>query len=139
MPPTVRDVMTADPVALEAKTSVTEAARKMKERDIGDVIVLEGDRLCGVVTDRGIVVRALAEERDPGATKLGDICSREVVTVAPSDDLTTAGDVMRQKAIRRVPVVEEGRPVGILSMGDLAVERDPNSALGHVSASSPNT
>ena len=139
MPPTVRDVMTADPVALEAKTSVTEAAQKMKERDIGDVIVLEGDRLCGVVTDRDIVVRALAEERDPGATKLGDICSREVVTVAPGDDLTTAGDVMRQKAIRRVPVVEGGRPVGILSMGDLAVERDPNSALGQVSAASPNT
>ncbi|HEV2069025.1 MAG TPA: CBS domain-containing protein [Acidimicrobiales bacterium] len=139
MPPTVRDVMTADPVALEAKTSVTEAARKMKERDIGDVIVLEGDRLCGVVTDRDIVVRALAEERDPGATKLGDICSREVVTVAPGDDLTTAGDVMRQKAIRRVPVVEGGRPVGILSMGDLVVERDPNSALGQVSAASPNT
>lgn len=139
MPPTVRDVMTADPVALEAKTSVTEAARKMKERDIGDVIVLEGDRLCGVVTDRDIVVRALAEERDPGATKLGDICSREVVTVAPGDDLTTAGDVMRQKVIRRVPVVEGGRPVGILSMGDLAVERDPNSALGQVSAASPNT
>ncbi len=139
MPPTVRDVMTADPVALEAETSVTEAAQKMKERDIGDVIVLEGDRLCGVVTDRDIVVRALAEERDPGATKLGDICSREVVTVAPGDDLTTAGDVMRQKAIRRVPVVEGGRPVGILSMGDLAVERDPNSALGQVSAASPNT
>ena len=139
MPPTVRDVMTADPVALEAKTSVTEAARKMKERDIGDVIVLEGDRLCGVVTDRDIVVRALAEERDPGATKLGDICSREVVTVAPGDDLTTAGDLMRQRAIRRVPVVEGGRPVGILSMGDLAVERDPNSALGQVSAASPNT
>ncbi len=139
MPPTVRDVMTADPVAFEAKISVTEAARKMKERDIGDVIVLEGDRLCGVVTDRDIVVRALAEERDPGATKLGDICSREVVTVAPGDDLTTAGDVMRQKAIRRVPVVEGGRPVGILSMGDLAVERDPNSALGQVSAASPNT
>ncbi|HEV2069255.1 MAG TPA: CBS domain-containing protein [Acidimicrobiales bacterium] len=139
MSPTVRDVMTADPVALEAKTSVTEAARKMKERDIGDVIVLEGDSLCGVVTDRDIVVRALAEERDPGATKLGDICSREVVTVAPGDDLTTAGDVMRQRAIRRVPVVEGGRPVGILSMGDLAVERDPNSALGQVSAASPNT
>lgn len=139
MSPTVRDVMTADPVALEAKTSVTEAARKMRERDIGDVIVLEGDRLCGVVTDRDIVVRALAEERDPGATNLGDICSREVVTVAPGDDLTTAGDVMRQKAIRRVPVVEGGRPVGILSMGDLVVERDPNSALGQVSAASPNT
>ncbi|HEV2766254.1 MAG TPA: CBS domain-containing protein [Acidimicrobiales bacterium] len=139
MPPTVRDVMTADPVALDAQTSVTEAAQKMKERDIGDVIVLDDDRLCGVVTDRDMVVRALAEERDPAATKLGDICSRDVVTVAPGDDLTTAGDLMRQKAIRRVPVVEGDKPVGILSMGDLAVERDPDSALGQVSAASPNT
>lgn len=82
---------------------MTEAAQKMKERDIGDVIVLDDDRLCGVVTDRDMVVRALAEERDPGATKLGDICSREVVTVAPRDDLTTAGDLMRQKAIPTPP------------------------------------
>lgn len=139
MPLTVRDVMTPDPVALEARSSLIDAARKMKERDIGDVIVLEGDRLCGVVTDRDIVVRALAEERDPSDTNLGAICSRDVVTVSPSDDLTKAGDLMREMAVRRVPVVESGKPVGIVSMGDLAVERDPDSALGQVSIASPNT
>ncbi len=139
MPPTVRDVMTANPVTLQASTSITEAARTMKERDIGAVIVVEDDRLCGVVTDRDMVVRALAEDREPGATSLGDICSREVNTVGPDDDLTTAGDLMREKAVRRVPVVERGKPVGIVSMGDLAVERDPGSALGQVSAASPNT
>lgn len=139
MPPTVRDVMTLDPVTLEATTSVTEAARKMKERDIGDVIVLDGDRLCGMVTDRDIVVRALAEDRDPNATNLGEICSRELVTVSPGDDLTVAGKLMREKAVRRMPVVEGGKPVGIVSMGDLAVERDPDSALSQVSAASPNT
>ncbi len=139
MPPTVRDVMTFDPVALEARTSVTEAARKMKERDIGDVIVLDGDRLCGVVTDRDIVVRALAEGRDPNGTNLGEICSRELVTVSPGDDLTVAGRLMRENAVRRMPVVEGGKPVGIISMGDLAVERDPDSPLAQVSAASPNT
>ncbi|MDP8975565.1 MAG: CBS domain-containing protein [Actinomycetota bacterium] len=139
MPPTVRDIMTLDPVTLEAKTSVTEAARKMKERDIGDVIVLDGDQLCGMVTDRDIVVRALAEDRDPNATNLGEICSRELVTVSPGDDLTVAGRLMREKTVRRMPVVEGGKPVGIVSMGDLAVERDPDSALSQVSAASPNT
>ncbi len=139
MPPTVRDVMTFDPVALEARTSVTEAARKMKERDIGDVIVLDGDRLCGVVTDRDIVVRALAEDRDPNGTNLGEICSRELVTVSPGDDLMVAGRLMRENAVRRMPVVEGGKPVGIISMGDLAVERDPDSPLAQVSAASPNT
>lgn len=139
MPPTVRDVMTANPVTLQASTSITEAARTMKERDIGAVVVVEDDRLCGVVTDRDMVVRALAEDREPGATNLADVCSREVNTVGPDDDLTTAGDLMREKAVRRVPVVEGGEPVGIVSMGDLAVERDPSSALGQVSAASPNT
>ncbi len=139
MPPTVRDVMTFDPVALEARTSVTEAARKMKERDIGDVIVLDGDRLCGVVTDRDIVVRALAEDRDPNGTNLGEICSRELVTVSPGDDLMVAGRLMRENAVRRMPVVEGRKPVGIISMGDLAVERDPDSPLAQVSAASPNT
>ena len=139
MPPTVRDVMTLGPVTLEATTSVPEAAHKMKERDIGDVIVLDGDRLCGMVTDRDIVVRALAEDRDPNATNLGEICSRELVTVSPGDDLTVAGRLMREKAVRRMPVVEGGKPVGIVSMGDLAVERDPDSALSQVSAASPNT
>ena len=130
--------MTPDPVALEAGASVTEAAKTMKERGIGDVIVLEGGRLCGVVTDRDLVVRALAEDRDPSATSVGDICSRDVFTVAPDGDLTAAGDLMRQRAVRRVPVVEDGQPVGIVSMGDLAIERDPESALGEISSVPPN-
>ncbi len=137
MAPTVRDVMTADPVALESTASVIDAARQMKDRDIGDVIVVEGGRICGVVTDRDLVVRALAEGRDPTATKLGEVCSRELAMVSPEDDLKSAGDLMRDKAVRRMPVVEGDRPVGIVSMGDLAVERDPASALGRISAASP--
>ena len=138
MAPTVRDVMTANPVTLPAQAPVVDAAKKMREADIGDVIVLDGDSICGVVTDRDIVVRVLAEEREPAGTKLGDICSRDLATVSPDDDLTRAGDLMRERTVRRVPVVEEGKPVGIVSMGDLAVERDPDSALGTISAASPN-
>ena len=138
MPLTVRDVMTANPVTLPAQAPVTDAAKRMRQEDIGDVIVLEGDRICGVVTDRDIVVRVLAEDREPARTKLGEICSRNVVTVKPGDALTQAGDLMRTRTIRRVPVVEGGRPVGIVSIGDLAVERDPDSALGEISAATPN-
>ena len=138
MAPTVRDVMTTNPVTLPAEAPVLDAAKKMREADIGDVIVLDGESICGVVTDRDIVVRVLAEEREPTGTKLGEICSRDLATVSPDDDLTQAGDLMRERTVRRVPVVEGGKPIGIVSMGDLALERDPDSALGEISAAAPN-
>lgn len=134
----VRDVMTADPVSLDADTPVSEAAKKMKEHDIGDVIVVDGGRVCGIVTDRDIVVRAVGEDKDPTATPLGEICSRDVTTVSPDDDLTVAGDRMRERAVRRMPVVEDGRAVGIVSIGDLAVERDPHGAIADISSAAPN-
>jgi CBS domain-containing protein len=136
--PTVQDVMTTDPVALDASEPVTEAARRMKDDDIGDVIVMEGGQVCGVVTDRDIVVRVLAEGRDPNQARLSDVCSRDLATVSPGDDLTMAGDLMRDRAVRRVPVVQYGSPVGIVSIGDLAIERDPDSALSHISAAPPS-
>lgn len=138
MAPSVRDVMTPDPVTASAETPVVEGAKKMKERNIGDVIVVDGDRVCGLVTDRDIVVRVLAEGRDAAATTLGEVCSRELVTVGPDDDLTKAGKLMRERAVRRTPVVEGGRPVGIVSIGDLAVERNPESPLADISSASPN-
>ena len=136
--PTVQEVMTTDPVALDASETVGEAARRMKAEDIGDVIVVRDGQICGVVTDRDIVVRVLAEGRDPNQTQLGEVCSRDVATVSPGDDLTAAGDLMRDRAVRRVPVVENGKPVGIVSIGDLAIERDPDSALSHISAAPPS-
>ncbi len=136
--PTVQDVMTTDPVALDASEPVLEAAKRMKDHDIGDVIVVDGGQVCGVVTDRDIVVRVLADGRDASQTPLGDVCSRDLATVSPSDDLTAAGDLMRERAVRRVPVVENGKPVGIVSIGDLAIERDPDSALSHISAAPPS-
>ncbi len=111
----------------------------MRDQDIGDVIVLDdGDQLCGIVTDRDIAVRVVAEGRNPQEVKVGQICSRDLTTVSPNDDVGAAVKLMSQKAIRRVPVVDKGRPVGIVSIGDLAVDRDPDSALADISSAKPN-
>jgi CBS domain-containing protein len=134
----IREVMTPEPVTLPADSPLNEAARQMKAHDIGDVIVLEDSTVCGVVTDRDIVVRALAEDRDPSTTQLADICSREVVTLTPTDWVEDAIRLMREHAIRRLPIVEAGKPVGIVSIGDLAVERDSDSALADISVAPPN-
>jgi CBS domain-containing protein len=134
----IREIMTSNPVALPATTSIQEAARCMKDREIGDVIVLEGGTVCEVVTDRDIVVRAVAENADPAATPLNQICSRNVATLTPSDSVEDAVRLMRQHAIRRIPIVENGSPVGVVSLGDLALERDPESALADISAAPGN-
>ena len=135
----IRELMTPNPVALPGTASVHEAARAMRDADIGDVIVIENDRVCGIVTDRDIVVRTLAEARDPATTTLADICSHPLLSVSPTDSVEEAVRLMRTYALRRLPVVEGGQPVGIVSLGDLAVERDPGSALGDISAAPPNT
>ncbi len=135
----IREVMTRNPVTLMASMTVSEAARRMKEANIGDVIVLrEGDEMCGILTDRDIVVRAIAEGKDPNQVKLDDICSHELTTVSPDDDVDKAVQLMREKAIRRLPVTENGKAVGIVSLGDLAKERDRHSVLGEISAKPPN-
>ncbi|AQS66067.1 CBS domain-containing protein [Streptomyces pactum] len=134
----VRDIMTGDPVTVEPQTSVTAVARIMRDRDLGAVLVTDGDRLRGLVTDRDLVVRSVAEGGDPEQTTVAGACSDEVVTVRPDDELNHAVELMREHAVRRVPVVDDGRPVGIVSLGDLAMERDPESALGDISVARPN-
>jgi CBS domain-containing protein len=134
----LRDIMTQRPVTVQTTDTVTAAARSMRDGNIGDVVVLEADRIQGILTDRDIVVRALAEGRDPTRTTVGEICSRELTTLSPTDAIRDAEKIMRDKAIRRLPVVEGGRPVGIVTLGDLAVERNPESALGGISAAPPN-
>jgi CBS domain-containing protein len=130
--------MTKNPVSLPGTSSVLEAARAMRDSNIGDVIVVENNKVCGIVTDRDIVIRAVAEARDPYNITLGDICSHALTTVTPTDSVDKAVQLMRDKALRRLPVVEKGQAVGIVSLGDLAVERDPESALGDISAAPPN-
>ena len=134
----IRDVMTAHPIALPATSSVVEAARAMRDSNIGDVIVVENGRICGIVTDRDITVRGVAEARDISRLKLEDICSRGLTTVSPTDSIDDAIRLMREKAIRRLPVVEGGKPVGMVSLGDLALTQDPHSALGNISAAPAN-
>lgn len=139
MEQSIRDVMTPNPCTLSPGASVLEAAQMMRGNDIGDVIVLEDDRLFGILTDRDIVVRALAEGVDPETTPVGAICSRDLTTIEPSASVAQAVRLMREKAIRRLPVVDNGGFVmGIVSIGDVAVERDRRSALGDISAAPPN-
>jgi CBS domain-containing protein len=110
----------------------------MREKDIGDVIVQRDGKICGIVTDRDIVVRAIAERKDPAKTPLESICSKEINTLSPDDNTDKAVQLMREKSIRRIPVVEGKKVVGIVSLGDLAIDKDPQSVLGRVSAAHPN-
>ncbi len=134
MATTVADVMAHSPATIPIDAPITEAAQQMRANDIGDVLVMDGGRLAGIVTDRGIV----AENKDL-KTPVREACSDgDVVTVTPSTDIAEAAQLMRSKAIRRLPVVEGNRPVGILSIGDLAIEREETSALADISAANPN-
>ena len=135
----VRDIMTPEPEVLEATAPVARAAARMRERDIGDIVVVEEGRLCGILTDRDIVIRALGQGSDTSLVTVGDICSRDVATIRPAASIAEAVRLVRAKAVRRLPVVEEGGTVvGIISIGDLAVARDRKSALGEISATMPN-
>jgi CBS domain-containing protein len=136
---TVRDVMTAHVVTLPGETTLAEAALAMREQDIGDIVVADGAGPVGLVTDRDIVVRAVAERRDPATTTLGEILTPDLVTVRPDDTVQSAALLMRDHAVRRVLVCEEDQTlVGILSIGDLAEEIDPESVLGGISRAAPN-
>lgn len=138
MAQTVRDVMTPYPLLLQKDATVTEAALAMKGQDIGDVLVMDGEQLFGIVTDRDITVRCVAESKDPKATQLGEIASRDLTTCEPDHEVRQAVEAVRDRAVKRLPVVENGAPVGIVSLGDLAENRDPDSALADVSAAPPN-
>lgn len=131
---TIREVMTPMPVALPPTASVREAARAMRDEGIGDVLVMEGDRLTGVITDRDIVVRCMADTKDVDRVTVDEACSHDVYTLSPDSPVNEAVKIMRQRAIRRVPVVENGHPIGIVSLGDLAQDRDPESVLANISA-----
>lgn len=134
----VREVMTSTPVTVGTLTAVSEVAHRMREADSGAVLVTKGDTLHGLVTDRDLVVRVLAEGKDPGDTTAAEACSADLVTITPDDDVDDAIQLMREHSLRRLPVVEGPTAVGIVTLGDLAIERDPDSALGDVSAAMPN-
>ncbi len=123
------DIMSPAPVCMAPGESVSAAARAMKQHSIGTVLVLTDGKLSGLVTDRDITVRVLAENRDPKTTRIGDICSSELVVLAPDDDVTEATRLVRERAVRRIPVLQDGVPVGVVSIGDLALEKDAASEI----------
>jgi len=135
----IEEIMNPNPTIYPATTPLDEAARAMRDTGIGDVLVEDDGALCGIVTDRDIVVRAVAEDRQPSRSRLGDICSRQLVSLAPDDTVADAVQMMRDNALRRLPIcAPDGTPIGIVSLGDLAVEQDPMSALADISAVPPN-
>jgi CBS domain-containing protein len=134
----VKDVMTAGVVAVRPDASLVEAAQLMRTQNIGDVVVAEGQDVIGVLTDRDITVRAVADGADPMTVSARTVCTRNPVTVTPDDRVATAVTLMREHAVRRLPVVEKGLPVGIVSLGDVAEAEDPASALADISRAEPD-
>ncbi|KOV66650.1 oxidoreductase [Streptomyces sp. AS58] len=133
----VREVMTPGVVAVRPDASVAEAARLMRAQDVGDVVVADGEQVVGVLTDRDIAVRAVAKGLDPSGVSARSVCTPDPVVVSPQDPVSTAVALMREKAVRRLPVVEDGLPVGVVSLGDLALALDPDSALADISRAAP--
>ncbi len=122
----VREFMTSNPVTISSQSPIQEAARLMRQHDVGVLPVLEGGSFCGVITDRDIVIKAIADGR--ADQTVGQICSSSPVTVSPDDDVRKATQLMSESDVRRLPVCEGGKLVGIVSVGDLATRQDPQLA-----------
>jgi len=118
----VKDAMSSDVKTATPSLSLADAAKLMKQEDVGSVPVVDGERLIGMLTDRDIVVRGIADGSDPHAVTAGDIASRDIVTIRPDDDLDEALRLMAQHQVRRLPVVDDGHLVGVLAQADVAQE-----------------
>jgi CBS domain-containing protein len=127
----IKDVMTDRPRTCEPRTTVLEAARLMKEEDVGSIPVVQDGRAVGLVTDRDIVLRVVAEGRDPSMTTVGDIASGELVTVESGQPLDEALALMAHHRVRRLPVIENAKLVGIVAQADAARVAD-DRATGEV-------
>ena len=121
MAKSVRDTMTADPRSIGTSASVVEAARLMREEHVGSLPITDDDTLVGMITDRDITTRVVAEAADPKTTSVGDVYSRDLISVEPDKDLEEAVQLMARHQVRRLPVVEEGRLVGIVAQADIAL------------------
>jgi len=133
----IREVMTTSPRTIEADKPVADAAKLMRDEDVGLAPFVEGDRLVGTLTDRDIAIRVVAEGKDPASTPVQEVASTDVVTVNPEQDLDEALRLMAQHQVRRIPVVEqEGRLVGVVAQADvarLADERQTGELVGEIS------
>jgi CBS domain-containing protein len=126
MAKSVRDAMTENPRSIEASASVVEAARLMREEHIGSLPITDGEDLVGLITDRDITTRVVAEAADLKTTSVGDVYSRDLVSVEPDSDLEEAVQLMASHQVRRLPVVEDGRLVGIVAQADIALNLKEN-------------
>ena len=125
MAKTIREVMTSKLCSIDTDKSVAYAAKMMRDEDVGIAPIVEGDRLVGVLTDRDIAVRVVAEGRDPEQVKVTEVASRDVVTLDPQQELDEALRLMARHQVRRLPVVEEdGRLVGVVAQADVAQAGD---------------
>jgi CBS domain-containing protein len=124
MAESVRDAMSEDPRSIGASAAVVEAARLMREADIGSLPITDDENLVGMITDRDITMRVVAEAADPQRTPVGDVCSRDLISVAPESDLEEALQLMARHQVRRLPVVENGRLVGIVAQADIALREN---------------
>ena len=138
MAQSIRDVMTQNPECVSGDTTVADAAKLMRDKDFGGVLCQDDDQVSGFLTDRDIAVRVVAEGKDPTSTTVSDVATTDLHTLSPDDSVDDAIELVRKHNVRRVPVVEDAKPVGIVSIGDLALERDKDSALADLSGSSPN-
>src|SRR5918999_4971712 len=124
MAKSVRDAMTEDPRSIGASASVVEAARLMREQHVGSLPITDDEKLVGMITDRDITTRVVAEAADPKMTSVGDVYSRDLISVEPDKDLEEALQLMARHQVRRLPVVENGRLVGIVAQADIALREN---------------
>ena len=135
----IRDVMTPDPRTVRESTSLQDAARVMADDAIGDVIVEDASgRVAGILTDRDLAIRAIAEGLNPATATVEEAFTPNISALAPTDTVQYAVQQMREKDIRRLPVVERGKAIGIVSLGDLSIQTEPGSALSDISAAPPD-
>jgi CBS domain-containing protein len=138
MAQSIREIMTADPRTVETGATVAEAAREMRDGDVGSVVVVENGTVAGIVTDRDIAVRVVAQGLDPDATRVSEVATMRPVTLTVDQSVDDAIRLVREQDVRRIIVVQDDRAAGIVSLGDLAIERDTDSALADIASEPPN-
>ena len=138
MAQSIREIMTADPRTVETGATVAEAAREMRDGDVGSVVVFENGAVAGIVTDRDIAVRVVAQGLDPDATRVSEVATMRPVTLTVDQSVDDAIRLVREQNVRGIVVLQDNRAAGIVSLGDLAIERDADSALADIASEPAN-
>jgi CBS domain-containing protein len=138
MAQSIREIMTADPRTVESGATVAEAAREMRDGDVGSVVVVENGAVAGIITDRDIAVRVVAQGLDADATRVSEAATMRPVTLTVDQTVDDAIRLVREQDVRRIIVLQGGRAAGIVSLGDLAIERDTDSALADIASEPAN-